>query len=59
MFTHIYVSRSAHLFAELLRPGLRYRSTGVVLQGLEGTKHEQLDLFGESFRIEKMERLFQ
>jgi impB/mucB/samB family C-terminal domain len=46
-------------FAELLRAGLRYRSTGVVLLGLEEAQHGQLDLFGESFRIEKMERLFQ
>jgi DNA polymerase-4 len=46
------------LFTELLRAGLRYRSTGVVLIGLEAAEHGQLDLFGESFRIERMERLF-
>jgi DNA polymerase-4/DNA polymerase V len=36
------------LFAELLRPGLRYRSTGVVLEGLAEVQRGQLDLFGES-----------
>ena len=33
-------------------------ATGVVLQRLEEVKRGQLDLFGESFRIERMERLF-
>ena len=47
------------LFDQLLQSGARYRSTGVVLIGLEEAKRGQLDLFGESFRIEKMERLFQ
>jgi DNA polymerase IV len=46
------------LFAELMRPGLRYRSTGVVLQGLAELHRGQLDLFGQSLRIEKLERLF-
>jgi DNA polymerase-4 len=46
------------LFAELLRAGVRYRSTGVVLEGLEEALRGQLDLFGESFKIERMERLF-
>jgi DNA polymerase-4/DNA polymerase V len=40
------------LFPQLLRPGLRYRSTGVVLQGLEEVKRGQLDLFGESLKID-------
>jgi DNA polymerase-4/DNA polymerase V len=47
------------LFPDLLHRGQRYRSTGVMLFGLEAAQHAQLDLFGESFRIEKMERLFQ
>ena len=29
------------------------------LLGLAESKHEQLDLFGQSFRIERMERLFE
>jgi hypothetical protein len=37
---------------------VRYRSTGVVLEGLEEVQRGQLDLFGESFRIERKERLF-
>jgi DNA polymerase-4/DNA polymerase V len=46
------------LFAELVRAGVRYRSTGVILSGLKEVQHGQLDLFGESFRIERMERLY-
>jgi DNA polymerase IV len=46
------------LFAQLLRVGVRYRSTGVMLVGLEAVEHAQLDLFGESLKIERMERLF-
>jgi hypothetical protein len=46
-------------FIELLRPGRRYCAAGVILVGLEEAQHGQLDLFGESFRIECMERLFQ
>ena len=46
------------LFNQLLHRGVRYRSTGVVLEGLEAVQRGQLDLFGESFRIERMERLF-
>jgi DNA polymerase IV len=46
------------LLAELLRPGVRYRATGVRLQGLEEVQRGQLDLFGESFTIERKERLF-
>jgi len=42
-----------------VRAGLRYRSTGIVLEGLEEVQRGQLDLFGESFRIERMERLSQ
>jgi DNA polymerase IV len=45
-------------FTELLQPRLRYRATGVMLEGLAAVQHAQLDLFGQSFRIERMERLF-
>ena len=37
---------------------VRYRSTGVMLVGLEVVQHAQLDLFGESFKIDRYERLF-
>lgn len=47
------------LFAQLLRPSVRYRSTGVRLFGLEAVKNAQLDLFGESLKIDRYERLFQ
>jgi hypothetical protein len=33
-------------------------STGVVLSGLQEVRRGQLDLFGESFKIDRMERLF-
>jgi DNA polymerase-4/DNA polymerase V len=46
------------LFAELVGAGVRYRSTGVRLVGLEVVQNAQLDLFGESFNIERKERLF-
>ena len=47
------------LFDALCSPQLRYRSTGVVLTGLAAVQDAQLDLFGASFRIERMHRLFE
>jgi hypothetical protein len=43
----------------LLQSGARYRATGVRLFGLEVVQHAQLDLFGESLKIDRYERLFQ
>jgi len=47
------------LFDALCSPHLRYRSTGVILNGLSEVQDVQLDLFGASFRIERMERLYE
>jgi DNA polymerase-4/DNA polymerase V len=47
------------LWGQLLQSGVRYRSTGVMLVGLEAVQNAQLDLFGESFKIDRFERLFE
>jgi nucleotidyltransferase/DNA polymerase involved in DNA repair len=47
------------LFDQLLQSGIRYRSTGVMLVGLEAVQNAQLDLFGESLKIDRYERLFE
>jgi DNA polymerase-4/DNA polymerase V len=45
-------------YEKLFQPNTPYRSTGVWLFKLEEQKIAQADLFGESLKIEKMERLF-
>jgi hypothetical protein len=46
-------------FNQLFNPSQSHRSTGVVLLALEECHDEQLDLFGASLGIEKMNRLYQ
>jgi nucleotidyltransferase/DNA polymerase involved in DNA repair len=45
-------------FTKLLRPGVRYRATGVTLLRLAAQRN-QLDLFDTSLRIERMDRVFE
>ena len=47
------------LFNQLLHRGVRYRSTGVELNGLAAVQRGQRDLFAQSLHMECMERLFQ
>ncbi len=46
----------ADLFERLYRPGGEYRSTMIVLAGLEPAGGEQLDLFEDRLRIDNMNR---
>lgn len=46
-------------FNQIFQPGLQYRSTGVVLCGLEEDTIKQLDLFGAHITIEKLQRLYE
>jgi DNA polymerase-4/DNA polymerase V len=46
-------------FKELFSPQNKYRSTGVVLLGLEALDTSQLDMFGEVFHATKMIKLFE
>jgi DNA polymerase IV len=46
------------LWGQLVQSGVRYRATGVMLFGLEAVENAQLDLFGESLKIDRYERLF-
>jgi DNA polymerase-4/DNA polymerase V len=47
------------LWGQLVQSGVRYRATGVRLCDLEAVENAQLDLFGESFKIDRWERLFE
>src|SRR5215813_14988489 len=46
-------------FDEIFRRRLKYRSTGAMLLDLEEYKNEQMDLFGASIRIEKLEKIYE
>lgn len=45
-------------FMDVYRPGILYRSTGVVLAGLEPEKSAQYTLFDDVTRIEKMAKVY-
>lgn len=45
-------------FAQVYRPGVRYRATGITLTGLREAKPEQLDLFTAPEKSERVDRLF-
>lgn len=45
-------------FNQIFQPTLQYRSTGVILFGLEEESIKQLDLFGAHITIEKLQRLY-
>jgi nucleotidyltransferase/DNA polymerase involved in DNA repair len=58
-FPHEIVKAIAPAFAQLFQPQEEYRATGVVLFKLEEDAMIQLDLFGESFRVQKFTRVYQ
>ena len=49
----------APAFDQLFSPQLTYRQTGVVLAGLEDDTSAQLDLFGETLKVERLRRLYE
>lgn len=46
-------------FAALYKPGVRYRTTGVTLWGLQGESHEQLNLFESTDTKEKRKSVYE
>jgi DNA polymerase-4/DNA polymerase V len=57
-FPNEIITAARPLFDRLCEPKQRYRSTGVMLLGLDAANDTQLDLFGESFKVARMERLY-
>lgn len=57
-FPHEIINAVEPVFRELFHPRRMYRSTGVVLLKLREHANAQLDLFGESLRVEKASRLY-
>ena len=51
------VPLAVHLFGQLYRAGVEYRSTSIVLGRLEAEGERQLDLFEDRVRIEKTGRI--
>ncbi len=46
-------------FKDIFNPNILYRSTGIVLFGLEEMDNSQLDLFGETIRAERMAKIYE
>ena len=59
VFPHEIVKAVEPAFAQLFSPQEAYRATGVVFFKLEADAMIQLDLFGESFRVQKFTRAYQ
>lgn len=57
-FPHEIIAACAHVFDELFNPTLLYRQTGIMLARLSSDSLGQLDLFGESLKFEKLQRLY-
>jgi hypothetical protein len=45
-------------FGRIFRPSTLYRATGVILLKLEAERARQLDLFGETLRVERVRQLY-
>ena len=48
-----------HVFDELFNPNFDYRATGVCLYKLTAQGNLQMDLFGETLRIDKFRKIFE
>ena len=49
----------AENFDKVFKPGYLYRATGITLCNLTENSHSQLDLFGTSARVEKIEKIYE
>ncbi len=58
-FSHEIIKMAENVFNDIFNPNILYRSTGIILFGLEEEGNTQLDLFGETLRAERIAKIYE